>query len=191
MRTLMCTAAILAVIFHTISAEDLQLGAPVSNFVTRDVNHGFLDYSALDGGVTVVMLFSTRCPMSNAFNFRRNALYKDFVGRVKFIVVDPNDNESTEEVREYARSVEFDFPVYQDVKNSVTNRFRAQVTTETFLIDSSHILRYRGYIEDSPNPTRATNQALRRAIEAVLAGEPVTVRETKAPGCAIRRSPQP
>jgi hypothetical protein len=165
-----------------------HLGAPVRDFRLYDMKGHAVNYSSLKGSVTAVIFFSTRCPMSNAFNYRRNALYNDFGGRVKFIMIDSNSNESLEEVRNYAQEVEFDFPVYKDVDNVVADLFGAQVTTDTFVMDSFGVIQYHGYIEDSPNPTRAKNQGLRRAIEAVLESKPVIVPETHALGCTIRRS---
>lgn len=169
-------------------AQDFRLGAPVKDFVISDVNGHPVHYNALKGKVTVVIFFSTRCPMSNAFNYRRNTLYNDFKDRVKFIVIDSNANESLNEVRDYARAVEFDFPVYRDTNNIVADRFGAKVTTDTFVMDSSGTMQYHGYLEDSPNPTRAKKQGLRLAIEAVLKGRPVAAPETKALGCSIRRA---
>jgi hypothetical protein len=92
-----------------------------------------------------------------------------------------------DEVREYARTAEFDFAVYKDIGNVMADRFGAQLTTDTFVIDTSRVLRYHGYLEDSPNETRAKTQGLRRAIEAVLEGRPVAMPEGKAMGCGIRR----
>jgi hypothetical protein len=40
-------------------------------------------------------------------------------------MVNSNFNESPEEVREHARSVGFDFPVYKDVNNVVVDLFGA------------------------------------------------------------------
>lgn len=173
-------------------AQDFHLGAPISNFTVRDTKGNALNYSALKGSVTVVLFFSTRCPISNAFNYRRNVLYADFRGRATFVAVDSNANESLEEIRGYAREVGFDFPVYKDIDGTVADRFGAMATTDTFVMDSSGVMQYHGYVEDSPNPTRATNPALRLAIEAVLGHKPVAVAQTKAIGCAIRRlKPQP
>ena len=186
MKALIFAAAILGVMLEAVYAQEFRLGSPVSDFTLHDMMGGSVRY-ALRGRVTAVMFFSTRCPMSNAFNYRRNKLYNDFKGRVKFIVVDSNSNEPLEEIREYARAVEFDFPVYKDEKNVVADRFGVQITTDTFVLDSSGVMRYHGYIEDSPNPTRAKKQGLRLAIEAVLEGEPVAIPETKTLGCAIRR----
>jgi hypothetical protein len=125
--------------------------------------------------------------MSNAFNFRRNQLYLEYGERVNFLVVDSNSNESSEEIRAYAKSVEFDYPVYRDPGNIVADRFAAQVTTDTFVIDSSGVIRYHGFMEDSPNPARAKTKGLRLALDAVLEARPVAMPEGHALGCSIRR----
>lgn len=168
-------------------AAVFSLGAPVADFTLTGMDGQAFNYSAHAGKATVIVFFSTRCPMSNAFNFRRNKLYLDFAGRVNFIVIDPNANESMDEVRAYARTAEFDYPVYKDIGNVVADRFGAQITTDTFVIDASGVIRYHGYLEDSPNETRVKTQGLRRAVEAVLDGRPVAMPEGKALGCSIRR----
>jgi hypothetical protein len=55
--------------------QQFRPGASVSDFVVQDMNRHPLNYKSLKGNVTVVMFFSTRCPISNAFNFRRNTIY--------------------------------------------------------------------------------------------------------------------
>jgi peroxiredoxin len=190
MKALQLAAVVLAMTCHAAFAQQFRLGAPISDFTVQDVNRHPLNYKTLKGNVTVVMFFSTRCPISNAFNFRRNTIYKDFKKRVKFIVIDSNSNEPLDEVRTYAKEVGFDFPVYKDVNNEVADRFGVMATTDTFVMDSSGVMRYRGYIEDALNPSRTTKQSLRLAIESVLDGKPVETAETRARGCAIRRTKQ-
>ena len=187
MKRAVLTIVTLGALIGTGYAQGFRPGAPVSDFILRDMRGNPVNYSKLRGDLTVVIFFSTRCPISNAFNYRRNELYKAFRDRVKFIVIDPNSNEALEEVRDYARAMEFDFPVYQDVDNVIADHFGAQITTDTFVIDSSGI-RYHGYIEDSPNPTRAKYQGLRQALEAVLEGRQVAMPVTKTLGCSIRRT---
>ena len=188
MKKFLFTAIALVMTTQTTIAQQFSLGAPVSDFTVHDMSGRSLSYQALKGNVIVVMFFSTRCPLSNAFNFRRNTIYKDFKDRAKFIVVDSNSNESLEEVQTYAHDVGFDFPVFVDVNNAASDRFGVLATTDSFVIDSSGVMRYHGYVEDAPNPARTTNQGLRLAIEAVLAGRPVAMAETKARGCAIRHA---
>jgi AhpC/TSA family len=177
----------LAALTASLSAQESSVGLRVSSFDVRDMEGRTQDFRLQKGMVTVVMFFSTRCPMSNAFNHRRNLLYADYGKQVRFIVVDSNANESLDEVRTYAKDVGFDFPVYQDTGNQLADRLGVHSTTESLVFDESGVLQYRGYIEDAPNPERTTKPALRMAIDAVLTGQPVTLAETKAIGCAIRR----
>lgn len=166
---------------------DKTVDKPIPSLTVLDMQGQQHSYQASSGGVTVIIFFSTRCPMSNAFNYRRNQLYHDYSNRVRFLVVDSNANESLDEIRTYGKDAQFDFPVYRDLDNKAADLLGARNTTESFVLDASGAVRYRGYIEDSPNPTRTTNQGLRLAIEAVLSGRPVATPETRGRGCAIRR----
>ena len=170
-----------------LGAQQLQIGSQVPGFTLRHPDNRRLTDSDLKGNVTVVAFISTRCPMSNAHNDRLNALYNEFAGRVKFVVVNSNFNEPPDEVREHSRAVGFEFPVYKDLNNVVADLFGAQSTPEVFVLDSSGRISYHGGIDDSPNPVRVKNPHLRLAIEAVIEGRPVGVPEAKAFGCSIKR----
>jgi hypothetical protein len=185
-----CLAAtiVLAVMTPSLRAVELPPARPVSGFTVLDMRGKLRNYRSLRGGVTVVMFFSTRCPMSNAFNHRRKLLYQDYRSRVRFIVIDSNSNESMDEVRTYAKDTAFGFPVYKDLDNKVAELFGARNTTESFVLDATGTMRYRGYIEDAPNAERTTKQGLRLAIEAVVSGQPVVTPETNGIGCGIRRA---
>src|SRR5882757_7334312 len=176
MKVFRLAAVALAVTCQPVFAQQFRPGASVSDFTVQDMNQHSFNYKSVKGNVTVVMFFSTRCPISNAFNFRRNSLYKDFNKRVKFIVVDSNSNESIDEVRTYAKEV--------------ADRFGVMATTDTFVMDATGVMQYHGYIEDALNPSRTTKRALRLAIESLLDGKPVEMAETSARGCAIRRGKQ-
>ena len=188
MKTWIAAAIVLAALAPSTRAQEFAPGAPASGFIVRDMGGQLQNIPSLKGKVTVVIFFSTRCPMSNAFNYRRNQLYHDYQNRVRFVVVDPNFNESLDEVQTYSKNVGFDFPVYQDVDNKVADLLGVRNTTETFVLDAEGVIRYRGYIEDSPNPARTTKQALRMAIDEVLTGQPVALARTTGIGCAIRRA---
>jgi peroxiredoxin len=187
LKTFVTIVFALAAMTAPVRAQQSPDGKATPSFTIRDMQGRLQTYNSLKGKVTAVIFFSTRCPMSNAFNYRRNVLYHDFGDRVRFIVVDSNFNESLDEVRTYAKETGFDFPVYQDVDNQLADLLGARSTTDTFVLDAAATTRYHGYIEDAPNPARTTRQGLRLALDAVLAGQSVETRETRAVGCAIRR----
>jgi cytochrome oxidase Cu insertion factor (SCO1/SenC/PrrC family) len=181
MRLLIVALGAMAITFDVgvVRAQEFRLGGRVSDFTVQDTRGRLLHYKTMKGHVTVVMFFSTRCPISNAFNHRRNTIYDDYKGRVKFVVVDSNSNESVDEVRAYASDVGFDFPVYKDTDNVTADRFGVLTTTDAFVIDSSGVIQYHGYVEDSPNAERSTKQGLRLAIDAVVGGKPVEMSEPR------------
>jgi thiol-disulfide isomerase/thioredoxin len=174
----------------TVHGQEFRVGSPVTDFQVLDLEGGGThSFSSLKGDTTVVIFIATRCPVSNAYNQRMEALYKDYSEKgVKFVFVNANFNEPAREVAEHARQVGFTFPVYKD-SGKVAERFDAQVTPETYLIDKQGVMRYHGAIDDSQNEARIRKQSLRAALDEVLAGKRVSVAETKAFGCTVNRAP--
>jgi peroxiredoxin len=170
-------------------AQEFKVGSNVADFQVQDLDGKPVAFSALRGPVTVVTFISTQCPVSNGYNQRMNSLFHDYSSKgVKFIFVNANQNERAGEVRQHAKNAGFVFPVYKDANNVVADRFGAEVTPENYVIDSSGVIRYHGSIDDSQNEARIRTRGLRLALDAVLAGKPVEIAETKAFGCSIKRA---
>jgi peroxiredoxin len=169
-------------------AQEFMVGSKVTDFQVQDLDGKPVAFSALRGPVTVVTFIATQCPVSNGYNQRMNALFNDYSAKgVKFIFVNANQNERASEVRQHAKNVGFAFPVYKDANNVVADRFGADVTPESYVIDSSGVIRYHGSIDDSQNEARIRAHGLRLALDAVLGGKPVEITQTKAFGCSIKR----
>ena len=184
-RTLTISLGLLAGI---LSAQEFKLGSQVTDFSIQDLDGQPVASSTLRGPITVVTFIATQCPVSNSYNQRMNAIYQDYSSKgVKFIFVNANRTEPASEVREHAKRVGFAFPVYRDADNVLADRFDAQVTPESYVIDSAGIIRYHGSIDDSQNESHIRAQRLRLALDAVLAGKTVDQAETKAFGCGIKR----
>ncbi len=181
-------AILLLVSAFVLSAQEFKLGSKVTDFSVQDLDGKSVSFASLRGPITVVTFVSVQCPVSNGYNQRMNALFKDYTPKdVKFIFVNANRNESASDVRSHAQGVGFVFPVYKDAGNVLADRFDAQVTPESYVIDSAGIVRYHGSIDDSQNEARIRARGLRLALDALLAGKPVAVAETKAFGCTIKR----
>jgi thiol-disulfide isomerase/thioredoxin len=169
-------------------AQEFKLGSHVSDFQVRDLDGKAVAFSALKGPITVVTFIATQCPVSNSYNQRMIELYKDYTAKnVKFIFVNANRSEPAGEVRDHARRVGFPFAVYKDPDNVLADRFDAQVTPESYVIDDAGVIRYHGAIDDNMNESRVRTRTLRAALDALLAGKGVPSTETKAFGCTIKR----
>jgi peroxiredoxin len=168
--------------------QALKLGSKVADFTVQDVQGNSVNWASLKGDTTVIVFVATKCPVSNGYNERMNALYRDYSAKgVKFVFINSNTTEPAAEVAAHAKAKGLAFPVYKDTDDSVADMFNAQVTPETFVIDSTGTIRYHGYIDDSLNVEHVHKQGIRPALDAVLAGQPVSLTETKAFGCTIRR----
>lgn len=169
-------------------AQEFKVGSHVSDFQVRDLDGKPVAFSSLKGPITVVTFIATECPVSNSYNQRMSDLYRDYTAKnVKFIFINANRTEPAGEVRDHAKRVGFPFAVYKDPDNLLADRFNAQVTPESFVIDSSGIIRYHGSIDDNMNESQVRTRRLRAALDALLAGQPVPQTETKAFGCTIKR----
>jgi hypothetical protein len=170
------------------SAAEFPIGSKLTEI--RVTDHGSpAVVKTTASKATAVVFVSTNCPVSNAYNERMNALYRDYSGRgVQFAFVNSNVNESVGEIDEHARAHNFGFKVYKDADGMLADTVNAQFTPEVFLFDSSGTLVYHGRIDDTRQVANVKSQDFRAALDAVLADKPVAVANTKAFGCTIRRA---
>ncbi|MGP0070421.1 MAG: redoxin domain-containing protein [Bryobacteraceae bacterium] len=187
-KTVTKTLVLCLALASTLGAQEFKLGSHVSDFQVRDLDGKPVAFSALKGPLTVVTFIATESPVSNSYNQRMSEIYRDYATKnVKFIFVNANRSEPASEVREHAKRVGFPFAVYKDPDNVLADRFDAQVTPESFVIDSAGIIRYHGAIDDNMNEARVRTRTLRAALDALLEGKQAPSTETKAFGCTIKR----
>ena len=69
--------------------------------------------------------------------------------------------------------------------------YRAACTPDIFLFDQQQLLVYRGQLDDSRpgNAIPVTGNDLRAALEAVLAGKPISPNQKASIGCNIKWKP--
>ena len=171
----------------------IKVGEKMADFTLQDVNgkaHSLYDFEGKKA--VAVIFFATRCPYSNAFNHVMASLAHEYESRgVAVIGINANKTEPVAEVAEHARAHGLDFLILKDEGNQIADRLGASVTPEVFLLDSTWTLRYHGALGNShqptTNPDKTTDDEIRPALDAVLAGKSANVTETKAFGCTIKR----
>jgi hypothetical protein len=82
----------------------------------------------------------------------------------------------------------FTFPYLFDGSQDVARAFDAQCTPDFFLYDSGFRLVYRGQLDDSRpgNDVRVTGRDLRAALDALIAGNPISSEQRASIGCNIK-----
>ena len=197
-RALLMMALSLLVVWSACSAGEMpaakiQIGEKTTDFTLPDTTGTPRSLFEFSGKKAVAVIFiATRCPYSNAFTGVMARLAREYADRgVAVVGINANKTEPAAEVAEHSHKYNLGFPVLKDEGNVIADRFGASVTPEVFLFDSSWTLRYHGALGNSHQPTTQPDQAsdveVRPALDAVLAGQPVAVAETKSFGCTIKR----
>ncbi len=140
--------------------------------------------------VLVLAFIGTDCPLANRYVPRLKQLFDEYHSRgVLFLAVYPHAFEDLDMIAAHASDRDIPFPVLKDVRQQLASRLGIERTPTVAVVDRQGILRYRGMIDDQygVNYSRAkpTEEPLREALDAVLAGQPVPVAETETDGCLI------
>ncbi len=142
---------------------------------------------------TLVVFMCNHCPWVKAWQTRiaaiGNAAVDEKVGVIAINANDPKaypeDDYATMKAR--AKELGFQFPYAVDATSDIARAFGATRTPEAFLFDADGKLVYHGTIDDNAHDAQAVEQQwLRKAVDAVAAGNQVEVAETKALGCGIK-----
>ena len=192
MKQALISLLIVVGLFITLNGRPLPalvaIGQRAPDFMLADLGgktHTLKDYL---GKTVVVTFISARCPISNAYKDRIRAVADEYSKRdVAFIGVNSNADESLEEMRAYAAKNKLDFTILKDKGNVVADAYGAERTPKVYVIDGDGVMRYQGRIDNSQNPSMVKRNDLREALNEMLAGKPVSVAETRALGCMIKR----
>jgi hypothetical protein len=111
---------------------------------------------------------------------------------VKFYAVQADLTASTADVLQHVREYGYEFPVLIDPRQILVAHTNATITPEAVVLTPAGRVMYQGRIDDripaiGVRRPRATEHELRNALDAVLAGRPVTTARTPAVGCIITR----
>jgi len=149
-------------------------------------NYSLSDFK--DSKAIVIIFVSTRCPVSNDYNSRMENLYTEYKEKgIAFLGINSNKEEDVEEIKDHAKKNNLSFIILKDYGNKIADKFKASYTPEVFVLSPKFELLYHGRIDDSIKIKNVKSEDLRNALDENLAGKEVTIKETKAFGCTIKR----
>ena len=143
---------------------------------------------------TLVMFSCNTCPYVLK-NQKRIVAINDFALKMKVGVIVLNSNEayrneddSYEAMQAYAKDQKYNWDYVVDKNHEVADAFGAKRTPEVFLFNKEGKLVYHGAIDDNPSDaTNVNRQHLKEAIKELVAGNDITVKESRSVGCSIKR----
>lgn len=177
----------------------LALGTAAPDFSLPDTNGGkTVSRADFKGKPLLVTFICNHCPFVKHIRVELAKLGRDYRGKVGMVAISSNDvvkhpDDSPAKMTEEAKAAGYTFPYLYDETQSVARAFDAACTPDFFLFDASHKLAYRGQLDDSRPSGRGpggdlpvTGKDLRAAMDAVLAGKPVSKDQKPSIGCNIK-----
>lgn len=176
----------------------LPLGTPAPAFALPDVTTGetvrlgdFLIEQPL-----LVMFICRHCPYVKHVQAELAKLGRDYAGRAGIVAISANDAaqqpaDAPASLRQMADEQGFTFPFLYDESQAVARAYHAACTPDFFLFDTARQLAYRGQLDASrpSNGVPVTGRDMRAALEALLAGKPVSPEQRPSLGCNIKWKP--
>jgi peroxiredoxin len=168
----------------------------VPDFNLKNVDGQFVSLKNYPEAKGFILIFTcNHCPFAKLYPPRLNDLNAKYTKLgVPLIAISSTDTITYEEdawpkMVEKARDEQFNFPYLFDGDQTVAKQYAAQKTPHAFVVwkdNGQWVVRYSGAIDDNgAEPENVKNQFVANAVEALLAGRDVPVRETKSIGCQI------
>ncbi|MDD3448468.1 MAG: thioredoxin family protein [Gammaproteobacteria bacterium] len=174
----------------------LELGTPAPDFSLPEPltgkTVGLRDFAGTPALLVVFMC--NHCPYVKHVQHELAAFIREYQERgLAAVGISSNDvtthpDDGPEFMAEEARRQGYTFPYLYDRSQSAAKAYRAACTPDFFLFDGGRRLVYRGQFDGSRpgNDIPVSGEALRAAVEAVLAGRPVPAEQVPSIGCNIK-----
>jgi peroxiredoxin len=173
----------------------LPLGTAAPDFKLPDTNGKFVSLADFkDKAALLVIFMCNHCPYVIHIRDGLARLACDYAAKsVGIAGISANDvknypQDGPDRMKEEVKAVGYIFPYLYDETQSVAKAYHAACTPDIFLFDKNRKLVYRGQFDDSRpgNGIPVTGKDLRAALDAVLAGKPVSEKQTASIGCNIK-----
>ena len=178
-------------------SDPFPIGSRLPNAALKmkDISGKLISLSDLKTNNGLLVIFgSNNCP----YMVKTRQRIKDIsaYGLKKNIgVVILNSNEGTrinddsyQAMQQYGAANGYKWPYALDSNNELADAFGASRSPECYLFNGKGILVYHGAIDDSPvDETKILRRHLYEAINEMLSGKDILIKESRSIGCSIER----
>ena len=172
----------------------VPLGTPAIDFELPGVDgneYSIKNFSSYK--VLVIIFMCNHCPYVKAVIQRLIDLQREFLGKgVGFVGINCNDaikypDDSFESMRIVSKKWGINFPYLFDESQDVAKQYDAVCTPDIYVYGDKRKLLYRGRIDDSwDNPDKVSRQDLKQAIDSILSGKNISIKQIPSMGCSIK-----
>jgi len=172
----------------------------VSGSLREGTTAATLSNSELPAQPLLLMLICAHCPFVKHVEPELSRLAAQYGSAVTLLAVSSNSltthpQDGPEGLRQQAYEQQWRFPYLLDEQQNLAKALKGACTPEFYLFSPDdaglQILRYRGQLDGSRpgNEVALDGRDLRRALDAVLSGQPVNQDQQPSVGCNIKWHP--
>jgi hypothetical protein len=146
--------------------------------------------------VNVFIFLSPECPLSQSYVLTINELSKQYKKNdISFYGVFSGKLYTKEQISDFQKKFEVEFPLSRDTDYVLTRRLNATVTPQAFVVDDKNNVLYSGRIDNwayevSKKRKLITEHNLQDALESIINHTDIRVKKTEAVGCFIETASQ-
>jgi peroxiredoxin len=176
----------------------LSLGTSAPDFSLPDAQGKTVSLGDFaDAPALLVIFMCNHCPFVKHVADHLAGLAKEYQGRgVAVVGINSNDvasfpDDAPKKMAQEAKARGYTFPYLCDETQEVAKAYQAACTPDFYVFDGNRKLVYRGQMDSSrpSNGLPVTGEDLRAALDAVLAGRPVSEEQRPSLGCNIKWKP--
>lgn len=185
-------------VFATISdSEGYKIGDVATDFSLENIDGSVVSLSDYKDAKGFIVIFTCNtCPYAVAYEDRVEALNKKYADKGYPVIaimpnntdVKPGDNMDAMKARAKAKG--FTFPYLMDEGQKIYPQYGATKTPHVYVLEKTkkgNIVKYIGAIDDNYKDASAVKtKYVENAVDALLKGKDVEVKETRAIGCTIK-----
>jgi peroxiredoxin len=174
-----------------------KVGDMATDFSLKNIDGKKVSLKDMKNAKGYIVIFTcNHCPYAQAYEDRIIALDKKYKKMgYPVVAINPNNPEkqkddSFDKMQLRAREKGFTFPYLLDEGQKIYPQYGATKTPHVYLLQktkSGNQVKYIGAIDDNYEDAAAVKQKyVENAVNALLKGQEVKVKETKAIGCSIK-----
>ena len=176
----------------------LPLGTPAPDFTLKNVDGHDVSLTSLtaDSKGLLVIFMCNHCPFVKHLADDLARLTREYQAKgVAVVAIQANDvdkypDDAPEKMKAEAQARGYSFPYLHDATQEVAKAYKAACTPDFFVFDRNNRLAYRGqYDSTRPGSGQPTGDDIRRALDAVVQGQPVAGDQQPSIGCNIKWKP--
>lgn len=160
---------------------------------TPDGQQASLTLGDIKEDVVVLVFLANHCPVVTQYEDRIIDFAKDYEGKgVKVVAVavtggDLRKQDDLNAIKERVKDKGYSFDYGFDDTQKIGKDYGATNTPQFFVLDKDRTIRYMGAMDDNAgNEAAVKKHYLRNAVDALLAGKDVEVKETRPVGCGVK-----